>query len=318
MLAGDLAGAEDTLARLAAETVGRSDWEMADNVLLWGRGMLQRTRGRLDDCASALESVTPGAMGLGAGIQADRAIALAMMGDRAGAEGALALARQIGSSFSQAPLIEFGPRTAEIHVVAASGDLDRAVTVALACARDARAKGAVSVASRALQAVVSLGAAHLVRDELEVLGARMQGELIRVSVDGAVAAANDDGPALLDVAERFAELGFLVLAAESAARAAVAVAAATGPGSAQARRAAARATALIGRCQHLRTPAVIALTAGQLSVRERQIATLAADGQTSQQIADRLVLSVRTVDNHLQHVYTKLGVSSRQDLAGLL
>ena len=146
----------------------------------------------------------------------------------------------------------------------------------------------------------------------------MQGELIRVSVDYAVAAADEDGTALLDVAERFAELGFLVLAAESAARAAVAVAATTGPGSAPARRAAARATALVERCQHLRTPAVIALTAGQLSVRERQIATLAADGQTSQQIADRLVLSVRTVDNHLQHVYTKLGVSSRQDLAGLL
>ena len=225
MLAGDLAAAEDTLARLAAETIGRSDWEAADNVLLWGRGMLQRTRGRLEDCASALESVTAGAMGVGASIQADRAIALAMMGDRAGAERALDLARQIGSAFSQAPLIEFAPRIAEIHVVAASGDLDRAVTLALACARDARAKGAVSVAARALQAVVSLGAAALVRDELEELGARMQGELIRVSVDGAVAAANSDGPALLDVAERFAELGFLVLAAESAARAAVAVAA---------------------------------------------------------------------------------------------
>ena len=44
----------------------------------------------------------------------------------------------------------------------------------------------------------------------------------------------------------------------------------------------------------------------------------AAAGQTSQQIADQLVLSVRTVDNHLQHAYTKLGVTSRQELADLL
>ena len=42
---------------------------------------------------------------------------------------------------------------------------------------------------------------------------------------------------------------------------------------------------------------------------------LAADGMTSKDIAERLLLSVRTVDNHLQHVYAKLGVSSRAGLA---
>ena len=48
-----------------------------------------------------------------------------------------------------------------------------------------------------------------------------------------------------------------------------------------------------------------------LTPREREIALLAAQGLSSRGIADRLVLSVRTVDNHLQSAYRKLGVSGR-------
>ena len=51
-----------------------------------------------------------------------------------------------------------------------------------------------------------------------------------------------------------------------------------------------------------------------LSPREREVALLAADGVTSKDIAERLDLSVRTVHNHLQHVYAKLGVTSRPEL----
>jgi DNA-binding CsgD family transcriptional regulator len=52
-----------------------------------------------------------------------------------------------------------------------------------------------------------------------------------------------------------------------------------------------------------------------LSGREREIVVLAAKGMTSKDIAERLFLSVRTVNNHLQHAYTKLGVTSRAGLA---
>ncbi|WP_459805473.1 ATP-binding protein [Herbidospora sp. RD11066] len=55
-----------------------------------------------------------------------------------------------------------------------------------------------------------------------------------------------------------------------------------------------------------------------LTKRERQIAELAKTGLTSKEIAARLMLSSRTVDDHLAHVYRKLGVSSRTALANVL
>ncbi len=55
-----------------------------------------------------------------------------------------------------------------------------------------------------------------------------------------------------------------------------------------------------------------------LTSRERDIASLAAQGVSSKDIADQLFLSVRTVNNHLQNVYSKLGVGSRRELATAL
>ena len=55
-----------------------------------------------------------------------------------------------------------------------------------------------------------------------------------------------------------------------------------------------------------------------LSPQELQIATLAAEGLTNRQIAERLFLSHRTVGSHLYRVYPKLGVTRRAQLAGAL
>jgi len=46
-----------------------------------------------------------------------------------------------------------------------------------------------------------------------------------------------------------------------------------------------------------------------------EIARMAAAGVASKEIAERLYLSSRTVDNHLMRVYAKLGVSGRTELA---
>jgi DNA-binding CsgD family transcriptional regulator len=53
---------------------------------------------------------------------------------------------------------------------------------------------------------------------------------------------------------------------------------------------------------------------GGLSAREREVALFASLGYSSRFIAERLHLSVRTVDTHLGHVYAKLGVDDRDGL----
>lgn len=54
-----------------------------------------------------------------------------------------------------------------------------------------------------------------------------------------------------------------------------------------------------------------------LTAREREVATLVAEGLTNKDIAARLVVSKRTVDAHVEHILGKLGYSSRVQVAAL-
>jgi DNA-binding CsgD family transcriptional regulator len=56
----------------------------------------------------------------------------------------------------------------------------------------------------------------------------------------------------------------------------------------------------------------------ELTASERSVAELAAAGHSNREIADRLVLSVRTVESHLASAYRKLDVKSRVQLANAL
>ncbi|MFD4592738.1 response regulator transcription factor [Streptomyces rubiginosohelvolus] len=55
-----------------------------------------------------------------------------------------------------------------------------------------------------------------------------------------------------------------------------------------------------------------------MTKRETEIARMAAEGLSGPAMASRLVLSVRTVNNHIQRIYAKLGISSRHQLASAL
>jgi non-specific serine/threonine protein kinase len=62
-------------------------------------------------------------------------------------------------------------------------------------------------------------------------------------------------------------------------------------------------------------PPTTARTAEALTPREREIAQLVAQGLTNRQIAERLVIATRTAEGHLQRILTKLGLTSRTQLA---
>jgi DNA-binding CsgD family transcriptional regulator len=122
-----------------------------------------------------------------------------------------------------------------------------------------------------------------------------------------------DGRAVLAAAEELAAIGALRYAMEAAAGAA-AVFVAEGRDD-SARRAATRARELHARGQGGTPPRLQDLdpVAAELTARESQLVDLARRGLSNAEIADRLVLSVRTVESHLYRAMQKLGVGDRRD-----
>jgi DNA-binding NarL/FixJ family response regulator len=57
------------------------------------------------------------------------------------------------------------------------------------------------------------------------------------------------------------------------------------------------------------------LVAPSLTRREREVATLVAQGLTNREIATRLFISERTAESHVQHILNKLSLANRTHIA---
>jgi DNA-binding CsgD family transcriptional regulator len=55
-----------------------------------------------------------------------------------------------------------------------------------------------------------------------------------------------------------------------------------------------------------------------LTGAEAEVARLVSDGITNREVADRLFLSPHTVNSHLRHIYGKLAINSRSELARIV
>jgi DNA-binding CsgD family transcriptional regulator len=201
--------------------------------------------------------------------------------------------------------------------LAAQGRLPDATAVLRETADTARRTGQLMPAAILLHDLARLGAAESVAPALRELTALIDGDLVKLLAAHAEALAAKSAPDLTATSEQLEALGALLLAAEASNSAARQLRA---DGSVRAATAADRRTErLLARCGDISPPS-LDRSAGteRLTGREREVAGLAAGGQTAREIADGLVVSVRTVENHLQNAYTKLGVTSRAELARAL
>jgi DNA-binding CsgD family transcriptional regulator len=211
--------------------------------------------------------------------------------------------------------------------------LSRPVYVQRAEAWAARARGAAGAADELLAAAERFAvtmpglAALLVYDALIAgtparrvspvladLATRSDAVLVDAYATHAQALAARDGKALMEVADRFEAIGARRYAMNAAAQAASAFLDSGHHDSA--RLAASRAHALHVADQGTDPPEIDGVDglASGLTARERQIVGLVRQGLGNADLADRLGVSVRTVETHLYRAMQKLGVGDRREL----
>jgi DNA-binding NarL/FixJ family response regulator/KaiC/GvpD/RAD55 family RecA-like ATPase len=247
---------------------------------------------------------------------------LAEAGRTADAIRTLAEARALQSSESPFPFALDGIARETVLVHAYAGDRDGALRGALKLADQCALGGWTSRELGALHLAARIGGSGAVAARVAALARRTTSGLLRLQADHVAALAADDGHELAVVCEQFRAMGLVPLAAEAAAQ------------SARAHRTAKhgrRARTAEELCRELLSSyggplppwavldgAPAADSRFELTSREREIAVLAATGLANRQIATLLVVSVRTIENHLQRAYGKLGIDSRSGLANVL
>jgi ATP/maltotriose-dependent transcriptional regulator MalT len=312
--AGRLAEACET-----ARTGVRAAEEQGSGFLLGGwlnlLGRLELDRGHPGSAVAVLGRVvaeTPTASG-----GAQRAFALNGLVEAHALLGQVAAAKEALTAFHENPgNVPWYPAglaaLSQAQLAWRTGGRDAALELMTSAFHQA-AGSAATIALTAAHTIARFGWRELGRD-LALKLPPVQGELAAVRFVHLRALVDGDIAKLLDVAADFERLGADLLAAEACGAASALADRRSDPRRATlARRTGER---LLPRLEGAGTPDVVSLSPGAsaLTRREREIAMLAASGLTSQAIAARLVLSVRTVDNHLQRIYGKLGVSGRREV----
>jgi DNA-binding CsgD family transcriptional regulator len=242
------------------------------------------------------------------------AIAHALLGDAAASA---ARAGQIDTGARGFGFFDAELALGRAWALVAAGEVTAAQAALITAGAASEQAGHVPVAAWLLHDAMRLGAGEDTATRLAALAARSDSVLVAARANHAAALVEDDADRLSDAADRFEAIGAILLAAEAAAAAA---------DSSRRRLDQRRATALelrsgqlAARCEGATTPGLRkAVWLVPLTAREREVAVLAAAGHPSRVIAERLYLSVRTVDNHLRRIYEKLGIPGRAKLADAL
>jgi DNA-binding CsgD family transcriptional regulator len=319
-LAGGWLDEAEALGQQGYQRALGEPWPVEKAIWAGWHGQIARVRGRPKTALHWLrEGAAAGRMDVPLPfmptILGELAHAAALVGDIVTAEAALAEAEHYTAE--SARMCQLWAALARPWLAAARGELSTAVTLARDLCHHAQERGQLTFQILALHDIARLGQPRQVDAALRVAAAEAEGRLAPLYAAHATALATQDADALEKVAAGFANIGANLLAAEAAAEASRAYRAADRRSSALA--AARTAATLAAVCEGAHTPALDLLRPPQsLTPREREIAGLAAQGLSSRDIAGRLFISARTVDNALQQVYGKLGLSKRSELRSAL
>jgi DNA-binding CsgD family transcriptional regulator len=203
--------------------------------------------------------------------------------------------------------------------MAASGRLTEAVAVVHEAGRLARDRGQPTHELACIQAAAQWGDASQAARAREL--ARELGGVKSLPLADAVAVHAEalsagDGEGLLAASAKYRGIGDRAAAADAGAQASVAFAE-----SQQHKRAlyaAALARELAEECGDLHTPALRTPLGLKLSGRQRDVVELVVAGLSNRQIAEKLVMSVRTVEGHVYRACQRVGAESREELASIV
>ena len=313
--AGDNAAAKRVWERYAPTT---RVWPAQDAFLHAMHGSVQFARGELVSACSAFQdSISAMSRGFPPGwlmlVSAWSAQAEGARGDSEAAAAALRISEEAYGPQVAVFLPEL--ELARAWVRASIGQTIAAQTYALRAAQIARQFGMHAVEMRALHTAVRFDDLSQT-ERLTELAKTLDTPLAQAIAEHARGLVDHDGDLLDAAANRFTETGALALAADAAAQAAREHARNGDRGKELSSLTRARWVAREGG---IRTPAVYFVAQPlPITVREREIATLAAAGLSNRQIADRLVVSVRTVEGHVYRIFAKLGIERREQLMQLI
>lgn len=200
-------------------------------------------------------------------------------------------------------------------VAASAGMSSKAAQILLDTAERMRASGRPACEVLCLQVAAQFGnpsgAARLIE-----LASTVQGPRVVAAAEHAAALAKHDATRLVEASKKYEAFGDKVAAADTAAQASVLFRRRGRRGASLTAAAIAHRLAMASGAD---TPALRACAVeSPLTERQREIVALAAQGNSNREIAEQLVLSVRTVEGHLFQASLKAGVNTREELIALM
>jgi DNA-binding CsgD family transcriptional regulator len=275
-----------------------------------GAGDLHSACLLLEQAAEGLSASHP--VGWGYRYRIPHATALAIRGSTDEATAALAALDKVQRRFRS---LDHEQSLARAWVAAGQGAVSEAITILLSAAE--RAKGTRRFAAEVLclQTATQFGD-RTSAPRLHELESIVEGPRASLAARFAEALRDGDGAELSSVSEEFERMGDLVAAVDAAAHAAAAYRRQDKRGSALG--CSTRAAALAEQCG-ASTPA-LRQAAGPLPLtdREAEIVMLIGEGLSNRAVAERLTLSVRTIESHIYRAMLKTGTTSRDELAAVL